>query len=422
MKVWILEIGEPLPIEPNVRLHRYGLFSRWLAKQGHQVTWWTSSFSHAPKKNFVEETCVLEQDGVQLRFIFGRGYTRNVSLARVKHQADFAKAFLLEAKTLMSGRDRERVKPDVILAPIPTIDGAEAAVRFARRNNIAVIADIRDLWPDEVRDLAPHFLRGLAQLALFNAYKKLGLVCSQATALMAVSQSYLDYGMKHSDRPSGKNDFVFPLGYSVQKVSDQKMQDAEAWFASLKIPKASFVICFFGTIGKFFDLGTVIEAARALGEEYYFILGGAGSSLELFQRQASGLKNVIFTGWLDAAQIQVVMKHSMVGLAPYALSAKMSLPNKPFEYMSAGLSIVSSIQYELKHILQENNAGFTYHADSAKELCDVLKRLKAEPQLRAQTGENARALYEREFTAERVFAKAEHQIKTIVDSYSGART
>jgi glycosyltransferase involved in cell wall biosynthesis len=406
VKIWILEIGEPLPVEPGVRLHRYGLFSKYLASQGHSVTWWTSSFSHAPKKNFVDRDCVVEKDGVHLRFIFSRGYKKNISLARIKHQAEFGRRFLVQAQSVLDSGER----PDVILAPIPTVDGAEAAVSFARKNRIPVIADIRDLWPDEIRDLAPRFARPMAELALFNAYRKLRHVCSSATAICGVSQSYLDYGIKFSGRFETENDFVFPLGYSVQNISDEDALEAETWFASLKIPSGAFVSCFFGTIGKFFDLSTVIEVARELGEDYYFVLGGDGSALEDFKKQASGLKNVIFTGWLDAAQIHAVMRHSNIGLAPYARHAKMSLPNKPFEYMSAGLCLVSSIQYELKDILDQNHAGFTYHADSQKELREILKHIRALPALEKEMGENARKLFEREFSSEKVFAKAEKQI------------
>ncbi len=413
MKIWILEIGEPLPIEPGVRLHRYGLFSKYLAAQGHAVTWWTSSFSHAPKKNFVDRDCVVEKDGVQLRFIFSRGYAKNISLARIKHQAEFARSFLMQAQSAFDSGER----PDVILAPIPTVDGAEAAVSFARKNAVPVIADIRDLWPDEIRDLAPRFARPVAELALFKAYRKLRHVCSRATAICGVSQSYLDYGIKFSGRAETENDFVFPLGYSVQNISDEKAVRAETWYASLKIPTGAFVSCFFGTIGKFFDLSTVIEVARELGDEYYFILGGDGSALEDFKKQALGLKNVIFAGWLDAAQIQAAMKHSNVGLAPYARHAKMSLPNKPFEYMSAGLCLVSSIQYELKNILEQNEAGFTYLADSQKELREILKNIRALPALEKKMGENALRLFERDFSSEKVFAKAERQIMKVVESF-----
>jgi hypothetical protein len=49
MKVWIVEIGEPLPVEHDVRLLRYGLLTKELAKYGHEVVWWTSSFSMLQK-------------------------------------------------------------------------------------------------------------------------------------------------------------------------------------------------------------------------------------------------------------------------------------------------------------------------------------------------------------------------------------
>jgi len=412
LKIWILEIGEPLPLEPNVRLHRYGVFSKWLASQGHQVTWWTSSFSHAPKKNFVNENCQQVVDGVRMKFIFGKGYPRNISLARIRHQADFARQFLIQAEI--------EEKPDVILAPIPTIDGATAAVQFASKHGIPVIADIRDLWPDEIRDLAPSFARGLAEVFLIGAYRKLRYVCSEASAICGVSRSYLDYGLKHRQRRVEKSvDFIFPLGYSPQKIAPDKLGQAETWFANLKIPASSFVSCFFGTIGKFFDLSTVIESARDLGEDFYFVLGGDGSSLEQFREQARGLKNVLFPGWLDAAQIQVIMKHSAVGLAPYSREAKMSLPNKPFEYMSAGLPIVSSIQYELKEILAARKAGLSYWADSKLELCGALKTLEKDPDLRREMGLNSLNLFEQEFSTEKVFARSMLDIQRVVENFGG---
>lgn len=407
LKIWILEIGEPLPLEPGARLHRYGLFSKWLATQGHQVTWWTSSFSHTPKKNFVNGDCEVLQDGVRLKFIYGKGYGRNISFARIKHQSDFAAKFLVQAELAAE-------KPDVIMAPIPTVDGAAAAVQFGRKHGIPVIADIRDLWPDEIRDLAPPIARPFAQLALFRAYQKLDRVCSEASAICGVSRSYLDYGLKHSGRPKSL-DFVFPLGYSAHQISKEKLEAAEKWYESLNIPKEAFVSCFFGTIGKFFDLDTVVRTARLLGPDYYFILGGDGSSLAEFKTQAQDLKNVIFPGWLNAAQIQVVMKHSKAGLAPYARHAKMSLPNKPFEYMSAGLPVVSSIQYELKEILAENQAGLTYLADSVSEFSEALRHLRRDSVFRERSGANARALFESEFSSEKVFDHALTNIQRVVE-------
>ena len=115
MKVWVVEIGEPLPVESGVRLHRYGEFTKYLVTQGHEVTWWTSTFSHAPKKNYFDRDFDKELDGVKVKFIFGKGYKRNVSLARMRHQKQFSKSFFKHAKdSIRNGR-----VPDLIISPVP---------------------------------------------------------------------------------------------------------------------------------------------------------------------------------------------------------------------------------------------------------------------------------------------------------------
>lgn len=420
MKVWIVEIGEPLPLEENVRLHRYGNYSKYLAEQGHEVTWWTSSFSHAIKKHLVEEDSVKVVDGVELRLIKGIGYSRNISLSRIQHQKHFAEEFFKQAEQLIQSNNR----PDIIMAPIPTVDGAYAAVTLGKKHNIAVIADVRDLWPDEIRDLAPVPLRGLASWFLKKSYNKMQYVCKNASCIVGVSQSYLEYGLAQAGRPQSPRDFVFPLGYQIQNFDKEQKSKAEEWWKGLNVPSQAFKICFFGTIGKFFDLDTVLEAAKELGPDFYFVLGGDGSALEAYQNKSAqmGLKNVKFTGWLKGPQIQLVMKNSQAGLAPYSVDAKMSLPNKPFEYMSAGLPVISSIQKELKQILVNHEAGLTYLADSKKELISSILKLKHNPDLCTQMGRNSYQLFLKEFTTERVFAKATDKLQDIVQSFYQKKT
>ena len=49
MKIWLTEIGEPLPIDAGARLMRCGLLAQTLASRDHDVTWWASTFDHARK-------------------------------------------------------------------------------------------------------------------------------------------------------------------------------------------------------------------------------------------------------------------------------------------------------------------------------------------------------------------------------------
>ena len=52
MKIWIITVGEPLPMDDGeVRAYRSGLLFSELVNAGHEVTWWTSSFDHSQKKN-----------------------------------------------------------------------------------------------------------------------------------------------------------------------------------------------------------------------------------------------------------------------------------------------------------------------------------------------------------------------------------
>lgn len=405
LKIWILEIGEPSPLEPDVRLHRYGEFSRALAARGHDVTWWASSFSHAPRKFIVRSDQDVVLDGVTLRLIHGKGYLRSVSMARILHQRHFASQFLRRADSYP--------KPDIIICPIPTIENAEAAVTWGNRNGVPVFIDIRDLWPDELVDLAPSMLRWAARLLLSPFFVKMKFICTEASAITGVSRSYLDYGLKFAHRRISSDDFVFPLGYSAQAISPDKLEAARLWRDQILGRSDKFTLCFFGTLGNFFSIETVIEAARHLRREMpiQVIVGGDGSNLRRYRGIARGVDEIVFPGWLTAPRIAAVMESSHAGLAPYKEGARMSLPNKPFEYMSAGLPVISSVIGELADLLRDNDCGVTYSASSVAELCSVIRLLYRDQSKRVRMGRNALELFKSRYTVEKIFDQVAARIE-----------
>jgi glycosyltransferase involved in cell wall biosynthesis len=409
MRIWFTEIGEPLPIERDVRLHRYGQLTRALAGYGHDVTWWTSNFSHAPKAFLRDADCEETVDGVRLRILAGPGYRRNVSLARFRHQADFARRFFSKAALCDS--------PDLIVSPIPTIETAALAVRYAREHNVPVLADIRDEWPDDLANLAPRPLRWIGKLVLSSFYRRMEYICGNANGIMAVSERQLNHGLKYAGRSKGSGDGVFPHGYSVQPMQEEKVRDALLWWREQGIRENAFVCCFFGTIGRFFDLGTVIRAASVLTKDFdaQFVLCGDGGSLRKFRKMAAGNSSILFPGWVDAPKIAALMRFSDVGLAPYAAGAdSMSLPNKPFEYFAGSLPVVSSIQGELKGLLKKHRCGETYHAGSVEELSAILRDLRAKPDVCSEMGSRARKLLEEEYASEAIFRRIHKHFLDVV--------
>jgi glycosyltransferase involved in cell wall biosynthesis len=101
------------------------------------------------------------------------------------------------------------------------------------------------------------------------------------------------------------------------------------------------------------------------------------------------------------------MRLSEVGLAPYIDKPNftMNLPNKPVEYLSAGLPVVSSLSGVLANLISENRCGITYKAESPDSLAEALVRLYDDRDALEVMSRNALALYQRSFVAERVYGQ-----------------
>ncbi len=67
-----------------------------------------------------------------------------------------------------------------------------------------------------------------------------------------------------------------------------------------------------------------------------------------------------------------------------------SLPNKLYEYMMAGVPIVSSDFPELKRVLGEAGSGITVDPDSPEEIAEAVERLAANPDMRNRMKGNGR--------------------------------
>jgi glycosyltransferase involved in cell wall biosynthesis len=403
MRIWFVEIGEPLPQESDVRLHRYGLFARYLARNDCDVTIWASSFSHAPKQHVVTSDHIEQFDGVQYRFLHGPGYARNVSLGRIKHNRIFAKRLQNTLQQLPPSDI-----PDIIFSPIPIIDAAAVISEFAFNNKIPVIVDIRDEWPDEIVNIAPSVTRPLVRFFFRHSYKQMNIVCNRACALTGVSQRQINYGKRFSPQ---KPSFPFPLGYPEENVSDAELdKQREELRAEFDYTQFDFICCFFGMMGRYFELKCVVEAASEL-PNVGFILAGDGKERAAIAPIAQTKPNVYLPGWVKKPKIQAIMSVSDVGLAPYKGSDAFSLPNKPFEYMSGGLAILSTVQGELREIISKNNIGTTIANPTSTNIVQALNMLLNDGDNLEEMKKRSKKLFLTRYRSETVFASVLEQIR-----------
>lgn len=409
MKVWLFNTAEPLP-KPgeNPRLLRTGLLAKELVRRGHEITWWSSNFDHFSKSYRGSESERVEiSPTFTLRLVPTLEYRRNVSLKRLISHAAYAKSL----NNLISTENA----PDIILSSMPNIDTCDVATRAGVRWNIPVLLDLRDMWPDIFLDVFPPALRSLGRIAITPMSRRLSRACRAAAGIIGITEGFVSWGLKYAGRDRGRGDAHFPHAYPASQPDQSTLPEAEKYWDSFGLSPTALVVSFVGTIRPRNDLSTIVEAARILGNKVVFVLGGSGEQLAKLRKDAAGLNNVILPGWLNHPQINVLLRRSHLAIAPYRNTPDyvMSIPNKPIEYLSAGLPIVSCLSGELERMIIQNNLGAMYREGDAHSLASAITCL-SDGALRDSIKRRALSLYQEKFTAERVYADYASHLENVV--------
>ncbi|WP_425398229.1 glycosyltransferase family 4 protein [Aeoliella sp.] len=401
MNVWLLHVGEELPVDENPRLFRYGHLADSLSARGHRVLRWAPTFQHFRKQQrFDHDQRVEVNDRYTIELIHSPGYQRNASLARWK-------SYRTLGQRLAERIERES-PPDLIVTGIPSLEWCSVAVDYAERHNVPVVLDVRDLWPDIYLHLLPKTLRPLGEFALQPIRNQLKNTCRRATAIYGVSQSYLDWGLAHAGRSQTAEDRVVPLGYHRRQLDPSELDAQLADLAEAGIRGDKHLCLFAGLIERMYDVETIVRTARLLEERrpgnFQFVICGDGSKLPAVRRAAADLESVKLLGWVMQPTIQALLSLASVGLATYTAGAPQSLPNKPFEYMSAGLPIATSLSGELPALLRQHRCGTQYEAGDAESLAAAVQFLVDDQRYHAEMCARSRQLFLERFDSPVVYA------------------
>jgi len=309
-----LRIGAELPVQRCVR----SMLARTLLARQHEVTWWTSGFNHSAKCHRTPRTAsVTTAEGIRLKLLRGVAYSRNVCIARLVNHYQLGQEFTCASDS--------EPKPDLIFCCWPTIELGVAAVRYAYRRSVPIILDVRDLWPHLYLDAAPQRFRPLARAALAPYFHMTRSAFRGCSAIVGISEGYLQWGLAHAGRPRGPWDAVFPLGYREPDLSRPPAPEQQEQLRSLGVDESRLLCWFLGSFGDTYDLESVILAAHKLEsrglQSYQFVLSGVGGKRAHCERLAGGLDNVVFTGWQDEDQITCMMRMARVGIAAYRKGA-----------------------------------------------------------------------------------------------------
>jgi glycosyltransferase involved in cell wall biosynthesis len=404
LRIWLVTIGENLPLEPGIRLERTGMLAERLAREGHRVVWWTSAFNHYQKSWFVRGDAALQVAGITLRALKGFGYKKNISVRRFVDHRIIARKFKRISKTMEP--------PDVILAATPAYDLAFEAVRYAESHHVPVIVDIRDEWPDLFLTAVPRRWRGFARLVMASDFRMIKETMGGADALVAMMDTLLGWGLNYAGRARSLKDKVFYLG------NKRLPSDIPSERASLALDRldGKFVVTFIGTFVRNNDPSILLECAQSLsGLPIIFVLAGNGELFPEIEKQSRSRPNVLLPGWLDQRQMTVLLKRSHVGICPTAIKRE-AFPNKAFAYMAAGLPILSAFEGDIKNLIETYKIGYYFPPDDAAALTACILRLYQNKEAQKELAQNVKKVFDELFDAEMIYADYAKHIEMIAET------
>ena len=191
---------------------------------------------------------------------------------------------------------------------------AYEAARYAKKNNIPFIVDIRDLWPDIFLGRFKNMgLYGVGKIALALDFARLTFLLKNADSLVAVSKGYLKWGLNKIKRPESPFDKVFYLGYKNSKARNPVNEDESLGVPDwLKGRENQKVFVFIGTFGVSYELELILEAvmrfSRSGRTDICFVLAGTGEKSDIIRKKAADLRNVALPGWIGEKEINALLK------------------------------------------------------------------------------------------------------------------
>lgn len=410
MNIWLLHVGEDLPTDDQPRKFRYGYLADALVARGHSVLRWAPTFHHYRKQQrFAGDHRTQVNAGYAIQFVASRPYRRNVSLARVRCYRELANRFAELAPT--------EAPPDLIVAGIPSLEWCRAAVDFGDAAGVPVVIDARDRWPDVYLNALPRRLRPAGRACLAPVRRGAAATLRRATALTAVSQSYLDWALELAGRGAGPLDAAIPLGYARRTQPAAQREGRLAHARSLGVDTNKTLALFVGLLESSYDVEALASAAARLQQraDVQVVVCGDGKKRGIVEQAARQLNNVKYLGWVDPPMIAALASRSAIGLAAYAPGALQSLPNKLFEYMAGGLAIVNSLPGEAAQLVADHGCGAQYTAGDAGSLARAVEGLAAEPTRLAESRRNARRLFDAQFSIGSLYPRFAELLEQAVD-------
>ncbi|WP_028776648.1 glycosyltransferase family 4 protein [Shimazuella kribbensis] len=406
-KIWL---ANHYAVPPNIAgiTRHFELAREWAKEEDAEVTLFMSKFLH-PRRTFItpeEKAQIEEVDGLKLAWLWSFPHKVN-DFRRIINMISFAFVFFFA--TLF------RRKPDVFIASSPHLFLAYAGLLVARIKRIPFVFEVRDLWPDSlvkmggVNDGVVLKVLTWMENQLYKKSDKIIVLAEHQRGYIAKRGISLD-----------KIDLI-PNGVVVGSWQPDEEKRKE-YRTKLGVPESDYVAVYTGAHGPANALQHVVEAGQHLPQDgYSIILIGDGPDKERLKEQVAelGLTNVHLMDPVPKAEIFDYTNAADFGIISLADNEvfRGARPNKLFDYTFLGKPIITTVDGEVRQIVEENKVGVFSGAENSKGLAEAILEVSSYTDEHLQEiKENGRAFIDREGDRQKLAKKFYGILQTLVSN------
>lgn len=294
----------------------------------------------------------------------------------------------------------------LVVGSSPQPLAALAGLVAARLRGLPFVLEVRDLWPESLVS-AGVMRRGGLGYRVFRALER--VLARQARRIVCVTSGWERHfgALGVADRlvvvPNGTepSDFAVPTAREALRA-EHRVSGFTAVFAGAHGPKDG--------------LDQILDAAGAL-PEVRFLLVGSGPAKPAARERAirEGLGNVEFREPLAKQHLAGLLRACDVGVhavTPLEVFQQGMSPNKLFDYLAAGLPVVSNAGRGLRSVLGDRDCGVVGPSDGLAAGLRIVR--DASPAVRERWRGNAERLTADRFSRTAVAAELARVLDELV--------
>lgn len=397
----VLLIANYWHMESEKASSRYRTFADILSTR-YDLEVVTSTFCHLKKEQRKIEKLYLDELPYKMTFCYEKGYDKNISLKRIRSYKEFGKNVYEYLKT--------RKKADVVIVSVPSLSVADYVTKFCQKNNIPVIVDIQDLWPEAFKMAIK--MPVVSDVLFAPMMRQANRTYARANVIMAVSDTYVARGKKCN--PNAEE-------LSIYIGTDEELVEKKTKGVVVDKPKDEFWVGYVGALGHSYDIKLVIDGIKRLKEEkgidnIVFKIMGDGVLRQEFEEYArnSGIRYE-FTGLLEYGVMMKTLMSCDVGVNAIIGTSVSSIINKVADYAAAGVPVINTQNCEeYRQLLVEYNCGISITSGDVHEFANALWELYGNENKRLEMNKNARRLYDDKFNRRKRYPKLMNMIDSLL--------